>query len=255
VATYLISMTGGPLQAFGILGLAYVVLVGGAALFLKNPPEHHRLDEHGPPERESDKATQQRSWDFRGALRTWQWYAMWIMLFLNTTAGLAIISDAKAMAAEISGASAVFASAFVVMVALADVAGRLFWPTLSDRIGPSHVFLVMFLLQVAAFLLLPLLGAGRFTLFAIFASIVLTCYGGGYGTMPALVDTYYGSKDVGSIYGGIITASGVAGFGAPLLLAWLADTTGSYSPALYVTAGVMLVGAGIALVIRPPGVP
>jgi MFS transporter, OFA family, oxalate/formate antiporter len=175
-ATYLISSTGGPLQAFGILGLAYVVLVGGAALFMKNPPENHRRDERGPPEWESGIATERRSWDFRGALRTWQWYVMWIMLFLNTTAGLAIISDAKAMAASISGASAVLASAFVVIVALADVTGRLFWPSLSDRIGPSHVFLVMFLLQAAAFLLLPLLGAGRFVVFAIFASIVLRSF-------------------------------------------------------------------------------
>jgi MFS transporter, OFA family, oxalate/formate antiporter len=82
---------------------------------------------------------------------------------------------------------------------------------------------------------------------------VLTCYGGGYGTMPALVNAYYGSSDVGSIYGSIITASGVAGFGAPLLVALLVDTAGSYSPALYVTAGVMLLGAGITHVIRPPG--
>ncbi len=80
-------------------------------------------------------------------------------------------------------------------------------------------------------------------------------FGGGYGTMPALVDAYYGSRDVGAIYGSIITASGVAGFGAPLLLAWLVDTTGSYSPALYVTAGAMLVGAVIALATRPPGFP
>jgi len=254
-ANYLISSAGGPLQAFGILGLAYVVLVGGAALFMKNPPEDHQPDRLQRPGQESDKATEQHSWDFRGALRTWQWYAMWIMLFLNATAGLAIISDAKEMAASIGGASAAFASTFVVLVALADVAGRLFWPALSDRIGPRHVFLMMFLLQAAALLLLPLLGAGRFAIFAIFASIVLTCYGGGYGTMPALADAYYGPRDVGAIYGGIITASGVAGFGAPLLLAWLVDTTGSYSPALYVTAGVMLVGAVIALALGPPRAP
>jgi MFS transporter, OFA family, oxalate/formate antiporter len=73
--------------------------------------------------------------------------------------------------------------------------------------------------------------------------------------MPALVDAYYGSRDVGSIYGSIITASGVAGFGAPLLLAWFIDTAGSYSPALYVTAGGTLVGAVIALAIGPPGFP
>jgi len=253
-ANYLVSSTGGPLQTFGILGMAYVVLVGGAALFMKNPQDHEP-DGRRPSWHESDRATERRSWDFRGALRTWQWYTMWIMLLLNATAGLAIISDAKAMAASIGGASAVLASTFVVIVALADVTGRLFWPTLTDRIGPSRVFLMMFLLQAVALLLLPLLGAGRFVVLAIFASIVLTCYGGGYGVMPALVDAFYGPSDVGSIYGGIITASGVAAFGAPLLLAGLVDTTGSYSPSLYVTAGAMLIGAVITLVIRPPGFP
>jgi len=253
-ANLLISSTSGPLQAFGILGIAYLVLVGGAALFVKYPQEHapdwRRRFWH-----ESDRATEWRSWDFRRALRTWQWYAMWIMLLLNATAGLAIISDAKAMATSISGASAVLASTFVVFMALADVAGRLFWPTITDKIEPSRVFLMMFLFQAVALLLLPLLGAGRFVVFAIFASVVLTCYGGGYGVMPALVEAFYGSSDVGSIYGGIITASGVAAFGAPLLLAGLVDTTNSYSPSLFVTAGAMLIGAVITLAIRPPRFP
>jgi MFS transporter, OFA family, oxalate/formate antiporter len=254
-ANYLISSTGGPLQTFGILGLAYIVLVGGAAFFMKNPPEDHEPRGRRLAWQERDETAEQRSWDFRGALRTWQFYAMWIILFLNATAGLAIISDAKAMATSISGASAVLASAFVVLVALADVTGRLFWPALSDKIGPRQIFLIMFLLQAATLLLLPLLGAGRFAVFAIFASIVLTCYGGGYGTMPALVDSYYGPKNVGSIYGSIITASGVAGFGAPLLMARLVDATGSYSLALYFTASAMLVAAAITLAIGPPGVP
>jgi hypothetical protein len=70
--------------------------------------------------------------------------------------------------------------------------------------------------------------------------------------MPAFVNAYYGSRDVGTIYASIITASGVAGFGAPLLLALTADATGSYSPALYATAMFMLAGAGIPLAIRPP---
>ena len=81
--------------------------------------------------------------------------------------------------------------------------------------------------------------------------VVLSCYGG-YGTMPAFVNAYYGSRDVGTIYGSLITASGAAGFGAPLLLARAADTTGSYDPALYATSALMLAGAVIPLAIRPP---
>jgi MFS transporter, OFA family, oxalate/formate antiporter len=249
VATSLISSTGGPLSAFGVLGLVYVVLVGGAASLVKNPPEGREL-----LEQESDKAAGS-PWDFRRALKTWQWYAMWAIFFLNVSAGLAIISDAKAMAASIGGASAAFASAFVVLVAVADSTGRLFWPAVSDRIGQSNVFLAMFVLQAASFFLLPLLGASSFAMFSVLSFVVLTCYGGGYGTMPAFVNAYYGSGNVGTIYGSLITASGVAGFGAPLLLARTADTTGSYDPALYATAALMLVGAVIPLVIRPPEPP
>jgi MFS transporter, OFA family, oxalate/formate antiporter len=245
VAEALISSTGGPLRAFGILGLAYVVLVGGAAFLVRNLPED-------PESQEAvDTAALPLAWDFQGALKTWQWYALWA-IFFNVSAGLAIISDAKAMAASIGGASATLASAFVVMVAVADSTGRLFWPALSDRIGQSTVFLTMFLLQAAAFSLLPLLGAGSFAVFCAFSFVTLSCYGGGFGTMPALVNAYYGSRDVGTIYASVITASGVAGFGAPLLLALTADATGSYGPALYATAALMLVGAAIPLVLRPP---
>jgi OFA family oxalate/formate antiporter-like MFS transporter len=174
------------------------------------------------------------------------------MFFLNTTVGLAVYSDARAMAGSISGASAAFASAFVVIVSVSDIVGRLVWPILSDRIGGRNVFLAMFLLQAAAFLLIPLLGAESFVVFCVLASAVTSCYGGSYATMSALSTAYYGLRDIGSIYGSIVLASGVAGFGAPVLLARSADLTGSYDLALYVTGGLMLIGASIPLALRPP---
>jgi OFA family oxalate/formate antiporter-like MFS transporter len=250
------SLTGGPLPTFAALGLAYAVLVGGAAWFMREPPGDRQTEGRTPSERENGESmAAPRAWDLRGALKTWQWYALWAMFFLNTTAGLAIISDARAMAASLGGGTAILASAFVVIVAAADTTGRLFWPTLSDTIGQSNVFLVMFLLQAASFLLLPLLGAGSFAMFSVLSFVVLTCYGGGYGTMPALVDAYYGPRDLGTIYASLITATGAAGFGAPFLLARSADATGSYGPALFVTAGLMLVSVAIPLTIRPPEAP
>ena len=251
VATALISSTGDPLRAFGVLGLAYTVLIGGAASLVRNPPEEP--ERRRPAKGDSVKAAvAPLAWDFRGALRTWQWYALWAIFFLNVSAGLAILSDAKAIAASLGGASATLASAFVVMVAVADSTGRLFWPALSDRVGQGTVFLAMFLLQAVAFTLLPLLGAGSFAVFCALSFVALSCYGGGYGTMPAFVNAYYGLGDVGTIYASIIIASGLAGFGVPLLLALSADATGSYGPALYATGLLMLVGAAIPLAMRPP---
>jgi MFS transporter, OFA family, oxalate/formate antiporter len=254
VISGLLSVTNGPFRTFGVLGFSYAVLIGAAAWFVRNPPENEAvvlgsgdgfLEDH-------EQARKEGSYDLRGAVRTWQWYAIWVMFFLNTTVGLAVYSDARAMAGSISGASAAFASAFVVIVSVSDTVGRLVWPILSDRIGGRNVFLAMFLLQAAAFLLIPLLGAESFVVFCVLASAVTSCYGGSYATMSALSTAYYGLRDIGSIYGSIVLASGVAGFGAPVLLARSADLTGSYDLALYVTGGLMLIGASIPLALRPP---
>jgi MFS transporter, OFA family, oxalate/formate antiporter len=255
--SFLLSATGGPFRTFAVLGLAYAVLVGGAAWFVRHPPEE--LGYERRPPRVPETVAEGRggdagvgSYDLGGALRTWQWYAIWAMFFLNTTVGLAVYSDAKAMAESISGATTAAASVFVIVVSLVDTAGRLVWPILSDRIGGDGVFLAMFVLQAAALTLMPLVGAGSFVAFCVLASAVLSCYGGGYATMSALGGAYFGTRDIGTIYGSIVLASGVASFGGPVLLARSADITGSYDPALYAMGGMMLAGCAIPLVLRPP---
>jgi len=248
IAAYLVPSFG-PFVAFGIFGIAYVILVGGAALFMKDPPEGYGASEQESGEQE------ERGWEFRGALKTWQWYALWAMLFLNTTAGLAIISDAKAMADEMGGAGASLAMVFVVILAVANAGGRFGWATFSDYIGPRNVFLTMFLMQAVLFLLLPILGAGAFVIFTILSFIVLTCYGGGFSTMPTFVSSYYGARDVSTIYGAMLTAWGIASLCGPLILALSKDATGTYTLALYLTAGLMLVSSAIPFFIRPPGPP
>jgi OFA family oxalate/formate antiporter-like MFS transporter len=255
VATVLIPLTGGPLQTFVVLGLAYALLIGGAASLMKAPPQHRSAGGEAKGEDGEDGTAAERAWGLRGALKTWQWYAVSGVFFLNTTAGLAIISDARALAVSLGGVSAALASAFVVIVVAADASGRLLWPALSDRIGQRNVFVVMFLLQAACFALLPPFGAGSFAAFCALSFVVLSCYGGGFGATPALVGAYYGQRKVGEIYGAMITAAGAAGFGAPVLLARSADATGAYAPALYATAALMLLGVVLSLALRPPGPP
>jgi OFA family oxalate/formate antiporter-like MFS transporter len=175
------------------------------------------------------------------------------VFFLNTTAGLAILSDARVMAGSIGGASAAVAAAFVAIISVADAAGRLLWPALSDRIGGRAVFLTMFCLQAAAFSLMPTLAVGSLTVFCALCMVVMSCYGGGYGTISALVGAYYGARGLGAVYAGVFSASAVASFGAPVLLARSADLLDSYFPALYATAGLMAAGAIVAALVGPPG--
>ena len=248
---WLLSATGGPLATFYVLGVAYAVLIGGAAWLVRYPPEGARPpDEHASAD---GGAPVGGAWRLRDAIRTWQLYALWVVFFLNTTAGLAILSDARVMAGSIGGASAALAAAFVIVISVSDAAGRLLWPALSDRIGGRAVFLAMFCLQAVAFSLMPVLAAGSLAVFCVLCVVVMSCYGGGYGTISTLVGAYYGARGLGAVYAAVFSASAAASFGAPVLLARSADLLGSYYPALYATAGLMAAGALVAVLVVPPG--
>jgi OFA family oxalate/formate antiporter-like MFS transporter len=248
IATRLIA-TVGVLQTFAILGAAYFVAVTGGALFMRNPPDGYR------PAGWTPSATQRqqraaRAFTLGEAIRSWQWYGLWTLLFLNTTAGIAVISQAAPMFQEITRISAARAASIVGIVSIANGAGRLLWAWLSDLAGRRAVFLAMFLLQAIIFWLLP--SAHSLTLFAALTVGVLLCYGGGFGTMPAFAADYFGAEHVGSIYGLMLTAWGVAGVAGPTLIATLRQRSGGYDSALRLIAGLMLASAIIPLLVKPP---
>ena len=248
IATRLIASVG-VLQTFAILGAAYFVAVTGGALFMRNPPDGYRPAGWTP----SATQTQQRAaraFTLGEAMRSWQWYGLWTLLFLNTTAGIAVISQAAPMFQEITGISAARAASIVGIISIANGAGRLLWAWLSDLVGRRPVFHAMFLLQAVIFWLLP--SAHSLTLFAALTVGVLLCYGGGFGTMPAFAADYFGAEHVGSIYGLMLTAWGMAGVLGPTLIATLRERSGGYDSAMRLIAGLMLVSAVIPLLVRPP---
>ena len=235
---------------FAILGILYLVMVVGAALFMKNPPEGWTPEGWEPEEGESGERTGV-DYELRDALKTWQWYALWALLFLNVTAGIAIISEADPIAQEVSGVAPATAAWLVSIISVGNTAGRFLWAWLSDAIGRRWVFLTMFLLQAVLFFLLPVVGAS-FVMLAILSFIIVSCYGGGSGTMPAFNADYFGSKNVGMIYGLMITAWGFAGVLGPLLISIIYDMTRSYAGAFYILAGIMLASSIIPFITRPP---
>jgi OFA family oxalate/formate antiporter-like MFS transporter len=82
--------------------------------------------------------------------------------------------------------------------------------------------------------------------------IILMCYGGGFGTMPAFTADYFGPKNVGPIYGLMLTAWSFASVFGPLYIARMRETAGNYAGALHVIAVVMLVSILLPIIVRPP---
>ncbi len=249
VAKSLVSSVG-PFRTFTILGIIYLVMVVGAALFMKNPPEGWKPEGWEPETNESGDSSEV-NYDLGGALKTWQWFALWALLFLNVTAGISIITVASPMAVELAGVSATVAAGLVSIISVGNALGRFFWAWLSDAIGRKWVFFVMFLLQAVLFALLPFVGTVYIVL-AIVSFVIISCYGGGFGTMPAFNADYFGSANVGKIYGLMLTAWSFGGVLGPLLISRVIDSTGSYTAAFYIIAAIMVGSAVVAFIVRPP---
>ena len=248
VATRLIQSVG-VLNTFAYLGLAYLIVTVIAGWFMQNPPEGWRPAGWTPTALQTSQRAG-RDYTLGDALRSWQWYALWLLLFLNTFAGISIISQEAPIFQELVGVSAVVAASMVGLASIGNAFGRVFWAWVSDLLTRRVTFVVMFLVQVLLFWFLP--HAASVSLMTFLTFVVLMCYGGGFGTMPAFAADYFGSKNVGPIYGLMLTAWGVASAVGPLLIAYMRETTGSYRGALHVIAGVMAVSTLLPIFVSRP---
>ena len=237
-------------STFQTLGLAYLVVVFTCAFWMRNPQTTTATAGYAAKKR---AAAPQQQFSLKQALGTWQWYALWLTLFLNTTAGISIISQAAPMAQEMTGVTAAVAAGLVGLISIANGSGRFLWAWFSDAVGRRTVFLVMFLLQAGVFLLLG--HCHDFATLSLLACLVLLCYGGGFGTMPAFATDYFGDREIGSVYGLMLTAWGFAAMFGPMLVARVREATGHYSGALSLLAATMLVSAVVPLLLRRPGEP
>jgi OFA family oxalate/formate antiporter-like MFS transporter len=218
---------------------------------MQNPPEGWKPASWTPtPSQTSQRAG--HDYALSEALKTWQWYALWLLLFLNTCAGISIISQEAPLFQELTAVTAVVAAGMVGIVSIGNAVGRVFWAWVSDFITRRATFAIMFAMQALLFWFLP--NVATASLMTIVTFVVLLCYGGGFGTMPAFAADYFGSRNVGPIYGLMLTAWGFASAFGPLLIARMREIEGSYRGALHIIAGVMAVSILLPLVVTPPKV-
>jgi MFS transporter, OFA family, oxalate/formate antiporter len=248
VATRLIQSVG-VLSTFAYLGVAYLIVTVVTGLFMRNPPDGWKPVGWTPTAIETSHRAG-HDFTLSEALKTWQWWALWLLLFLNTCAGISIISQEAPLFQEEAGVTAAVAASMVGLASIGNAVGRVFWAWISDLITRRATFFVMFAAQILLFWFLPNIATAWFLTVVTF--VVLMCYGGGFGTMPAFTADYFGPKNVGAIYGLMLTAWGFASVFGPLLIAHMRETAGSYRGALHVIAGIMAISALLPILVRPP---
>jgi OFA family oxalate/formate antiporter-like MFS transporter len=223
---------------FGLFGVAYLVLIFLAAQFLINPPQGWR-PVGWLPQTAVSKSAGKIDFTVSQALRTGRFWLLWLMLSLNTSAGIMIISQASPLAQQQVGLTVVEASAIVGLLSIFNATGRVFWAWVSDTLGRAQVYFTLFASQVFLFFMLP--GIHDRVWFEIAICAIALCYGGGFGVMPSFAADFFGSKYIGGIYGWMLLAWGFAAIPSPLLMAHVRQTTGTYEYAIFVIGFVMLI--------------
>jgi OFA family oxalate/formate antiporter-like MFS transporter len=151
---------------------------------------------------------------------------------------------------ELAKITPIVAAGMVGIVSIGNALGRVFWAWTSDLMSRRITFAIMFIIQIALFWILP--GLHSVTALTAISFLILMCYGGGFGTMPAFAADYFGSANVGPIYGLLLTAWGFASAFGPLLIAHMRQSSGTYSGGLHVIAIIMAVSVILPLLVKPP---
>ena len=231
-----------------IMGITFLVVLLIAAQKMTNPPSGWKTII--APKSEVDTGVDSSSVDFKTARTMYQFYLLWFVLFINVTAGIALISNLSPLAQAQLGLSAVSAGTLLFVASLFNGAGRIFWASLSDRIGRKSVFLLIFGTQIPVFVLLPMITSP--ILFGMLCCYILLCYGGGFATMPSFAADTFGPKNIGSIYGPILLSWGIAGVVGPMLMEYIKQVSNNFNTALFIAAGMLVIGFILTLLYRKP---
>ncbi|WP_045860781.1 L-lactate MFS transporter [Teredinibacter purpureus] len=236
--------------AFIIMGAVYLAVMLMSASYLQRPPEGWMPD--GMKEAISagkktltEDLSQQTA---NEAVKTGPFWGLWTMMFINISCGIGVIYSASPLAQESIGLTAAEAAAVVGAMALFNGLGRIGWASFSDYLGRGNTYLAFFILQIALFWALP--NITSVVLFQIVLYTILTCYGGGFATLPAFIGDLFGTKELGAIHGYVLTAWALAGIVGPQLTAQLHTMTGSYETTLYIFAGAFVVALAVSLLMK-----
>ena len=223
----------GVAEAFLVIGLIYLVVMLLAAFSYRIPAESWKpAGWEEPSEEERGELISSHNVHIDEALKTRQFYQLWIVLCFNVTAGIGVLGVARTMITEIFGSSlpqvvdTAFAATYVVMISAFNMVGRFIWASTSDYIGRRTTYWIFFALGIVLYLSVPItaqqvsVNPSVVWLVYFYAAtmIIFTMYGGGFATIPAYLADIFGTKYVGGIHGRLLTAWSTAGVLGPLAI-------------------------------------
>jgi MFS family permease len=243
----------GVAETFIVLGIAYFISMSIGALAIRVPPADWKPAGWTPPAAQQKKMISHNHVHIDQALKTPQFYLIWLVLFLNVTAGIGILGQASVMIQESfkDTVTPAAAAGFVGLLSLFNMGGRFVWASASDWIGRKNTYFIFFVLGFILYAAVPYTGGiGNVGLFVLCFCVIISMYGGGFATVPAYLRDMFGTRYVGAIHGMLLTAWSMAGIFGPVLVNYIRQynvdhgvaRAAAYNVTMYVMAVLLIVG-------------
>jgi MFS family permease len=257
---------GGAVAAlFFTLAAVYLVYMMFGAFIVRVPADDWRPAGFDPASVKKKALVTTESVSAGNAIKTPQFWLLWIVLFCNVTAGIGILEQAAPMIQDFfrtgdgSLVAATAAAGFVGVLSLFNMGGRFVWSSTSDYIGRKPIYMIYLGVGMVLYVALATIGSTATWLFVILAAIIISFYGGGFATVPAYLRDLFGTYQVGAIHGRLLTAWSAAGIAGPLIVNSVLDARGTpgelvagdYRPALFIMVGLLAVGFVANLLVKP----
>ncbi|WP_405663128.1 OFA family MFS transporter [Streptomyces sp. RK9] len=250
--------------AFLVHGLSYAVFMTLGVLLVRVPNVSAGSGAVSPGGSAARPAPAGPQVSARQAIRTPQFWCLWVVLCMNVTAGIGILEKAAPMITDFfadtsTPVSASAAAGFVALLSAANMAGRIGWSSASDLVGRKNVYRLYLGAGALMYFLIARFGDDSKPLFIVCALVILSFYGGGFATIPAYLKDLFGTYQVGAIHGRLLTAWSLAGVLGPLIVNWVADRqeeAGKHGPGLYglslsIMIGLLVIGFVANELVRP----
>ncbi len=274
------SATGGVLEAFIALGFIYLAAMLCGSFLYRVPAPGWKPHGWTPPDAAKSEMITHRHVHLRNAHKTPQFWLLWGVLCLNVSAGIGVLAVAAPMLQDVFGSKLLgpnvsissmsteelnlllipFGVGFGGLLSLFNIFGRIFWASLSDKLGRKWTYHIFFFVGIILYLVAAQAALHKnVALFVSMFCAILTMYGGGFATIPAYIADLFGTQFVGAIHGRILTAWSVAAIIGPSLINLVRDhqlkqgvaNDAAYNVTLYFLAGLLLLGFICNFLIRP----
>jgi MFS family permease len=266
-------------ETFAVMGAIYFCFMMVGAFAYRVSPTGWRPEGWTPPTA-SNAMISQYNVHLKDAHKTKQFWLIWIVLCMNVSAGIGVIGMASPMLQEIFAGKLIgapdvgfnaltaaqkvtiagIAAGFTGLLSLFNIGGRVFWASLSDKIGRKATYFCFFLIGIACYAIAPTAAdMGSKLLFVGAFCVILSMYGGGFATVPAYLADMFGTQFVGAIHGRLLTAWSTAGIIGPVVVNYIREAQLAagvrpdhlYHTTMYILTAMLVVGLIANYLIKP----